>query len=659
MENVQKALELWTELTGVDPNAKSLKLGLWGIQSLNSELKESITLDTTYLTTLMLLDNFATDYLNQRNFTVNQMISDYENVLSYLGKSKELYSILQSEELIEKKEDFKNWILDALNHYKVQNQEVIEMAQSYEELGFLRRDALRSMEQLEVHQFYQGAEDSLETPKYVTEVQEFWNINSLIRAMQSDNTLSGISLNLIRDPLNTSSYFVFGIKNGETLSILTDKPKYGNPLEKYRSRRPGRDMSERIFKNHFPYDLLDISFTQEGDAYIKPKNSKELTMYQEELRPLKMIKDLEPDEVIWIIMMFSLIKERFWDKGFRTKELSYTGEMTYNKEVLIENRNLVNVNEYKQLEIKPLKKSDITSVTLKNDWDTTPTEKNKWLENRYQEKVQESYLNLIGNDREILFLTSGNELLTLTQEEYKEKTNFMSMRSGFKGKALAKFDTSMFGSKEDIEKTKKWIARYNQAIVIKTEAEKEFEARKNEVLDFVDRKIEENKEKLLKAIGLGVFEAPVHPRQELSFGHSSETVIENILRIKLEDERRFSDMFGSRKLYKLVDDNKYACYLTGSKATLVAIFRPQTAEAVALLCGCKVEELPDVLQHWTTADFYSGNDLLRNIDPMEWVVENPWKELNLNVEVYLSKSSYNELCKNIGEKPNKFWLNSK
>lgn len=659
MEHVQKALRLWTELTGVDPEAKSLKLGLWGIQRLNDELKESLVLDTTYLTTLMLLDNFATDYLNQRSFTVNQMISDYDNVLTYLEKSKELYSILQSEELVEKKEDFKNWIVDAVNHYKVQNQEVIEMAQSYEELGFLRRDALRSMEQLEVHQFYQGAEDSSETPKYVTEVHEFWNINSLIRAMQSDNTLSGISLNLIRDPLNTSSYFAFGIKNGETLSILTDKPKYGNPLAKYRSRRPGRDMSERIFQNHFPYDLLDISFTQDGDAYIKPKNSKELTIYQDKLRPLKKIKDLEPDEVIWIIMMFSLIKERFWDKGFRTKELSYTGEMTYNKEVLTKNRNLANVNDYKKLEIASLKKSDITSETLKNDWDMTPTEKNKWLEERYQDKVQESYLNLIGNDREVLFLTSGSELLTLTQEEYEEKTSFISMRSDFKGKALAKFDTSMFGSKEDIEKTKKWIARYNQAIVIKTEAEKEFESRKNEILDFVDRKIEENKEQLLKAIGLGVFEAPVHPRQELSFGHSSETVIENILSIKLEDERRFYDMFGSRKLYKLIDDNKYACYLTGAKATLVALFRPQTAEAVALLCGCKVEELPDVLQHWTTADFYSGNDLLRNIDPMEWLVKNPWKELNLNVEVYLSKSSYNELCKNVGEKPNKFWLNSK
>ena len=88
---------------------------------------------------------------------------------------------------------------------------------------------------------------------------------------------------------------------------------------------------------------------------------------------------------------------------------------------------------------------------------------------------------------------------------------------------------------------------------------------------------------------------------------------------------------------------------------MVGIFRPKTAEALAILCGCDVSALPDVLQHWTQADLYEGNPILDRIDPMGWVVENPWRNLGLDVAIYLSKRAYNQLRKGLDLPPNRFW----
>lgn len=77
------------------------------------------------------------------------------------------------------------------------------------------------------------------------------------------------------------------------------------------------------------------------------------------------------------------------------------------------------------------------------------------------------------------------------------------------------------------------------------------------------------------------------------------------------------------------------------------------------MCGCEVKDLPDILQYWNKLKMYSGNSILSNVDPMEWVVENPWKKLNLNVDVFLSKTAYNQLRKAEGLPPNKICFKTK
>lgn len=654
MNQVKEALELWVELTGIDPNATKIRFKEWEIHNLNKELRESLLLDATNLSTLMLLDTFSKEYMKTRSFSVQEMLENYDSVRAYLDKSKSLQRILSDEKLEEEKESFKKWLVNALEHYNVENQETYKMASSYEELGFLRRDALRSIKTLEVHQFTHGS-GSEENPRYVKQVHEFWNINSLIHTMANDATLSGISLNLIRDPLDTSSYFAFGIKNGGTLTILTDKPSYVHPLQKYITRRPGREMSQRISKNHFPYDLLDIEEDSRGDVYMKQGNSTDVVVYQPVLRPLKKLKELAPDEVIWIVMMFSLIKEKFWDKDFQTKELSYTGEMAVDKNTLMKNMDSLSLRNYNALELKPVKNEEVLSENLQNNWSSSPTGKNDWMEKRYGNKANETILNLIGHNQQVPLLGESQSIHEISRTEFEVRTNPF-MGNDIKKKELMKLDTTIFGTKEEIRKTQIWTARYNKALVIQQEADKEFKAREQEIRNFFYERLKKNQENILKAIAHGEMIAPQKDDVWGALGDSPETKNKNILRLLKSEDREFLYRKVGKKLFTEREDRHYGCYVNGSKATIVAQIRPNTPEALALICDCEVSELPDVLQEWLDVEIYSGNHLLQNVDPMEWVAKNPWREMKFDIEVHLSKSAYNDLQKRYGVPANKFWL---
>jgi len=92
---IQRAIQLWIELTGIDTNEKSFSMRDWNIYSMNEELKESFKLDPTGITTLMLLNYFAEYYFDNRNFSVNEMMKDFDKVMDYLNKTREFFLLNQ------------------------------------------------------------------------------------------------------------------------------------------------------------------------------------------------------------------------------------------------------------------------------------------------------------------------------------------------------------------------------------------------------------------------------------------------------------------------------------------------------------------------------------------------------------------------------------
>ena len=139
---------------------------------------------------------------------------------------------------------------------------------------------------------------------------------------------SGVSLNLIRHPDGYQSYFCFVIRNGGNLFVLTDVPEYSHPLQGMMSRRPDRELDRRASRNWFPYDLLGIEYNEEsGRLYFKQTEQRGLVAYQHAALPLKPIAELPPPELVWVSMMFDLIVEKFWRRGYKAPQLSYTAEM--------------------------------------------------------------------------------------------------------------------------------------------------------------------------------------------------------------------------------------------------------------------------------------------------------------------------------------------
>jgi hypothetical protein len=138
-------------------------------------------------------------------------------------------------------------ILDAAAHYGVKPATAWRSPsqgparRQVQPAGFIRRDALRSIETLEAHQFTQGKGDP--APLQINrKVFEFWNINSILRAMQAQD-FPGISMCLIRDPMVLESFFVFAVRNGDTLTVLTDRENRDHPAQARMSRRPDRTLS--------------------------------------------------------------------------------------------------------------------------------------------------------------------------------------------------------------------------------------------------------------------------------------------------------------------------------------------------------------------------------------------------------------------------------
>lgn len=678
---VKEILDLWIELTGVSPDQTSFSN--WDsieVHMVNERLKESLELDPSGLTTVLLLGYYVEWYLDEKKFRVNEVLADYESFLDYLARCERIYSLLRGSEVTAMREAFQAKMREAVAHYGADRADVLEMINDPHEMAFLRRDALRSIQTLRFDQFTDGAPAD-DQPQYFQHIYEFWDVQNMLRAVAS-SPVSGVSLCLMREPDSYDCFFSFTFRNGQRIGMLSDKPQYAHPRQKHLLSARGRDrrFSDRADRHHFPYDMFDFEVSEKGDVTWGQQTG--LVAYQSNVIRHKRIADMAPDQVIWTILMFDLIRERFWDKGETAPQLSYTGDMVRLNALapggVLHNTALATLDTYKPLELPALTRAAVSHEALKEAWSSSPTAKNLWLEQRYGHLVPEDGLNLISPGSESIYYlpeppqeqeekepTTAVALppLTPTTEVPGRNRSFISERESLaRSLRLESLTTASFGTAAELEKTQKWAARYNLARSIQYLAEDEFRRREDEVIQWVGEHIRANKAFLLKAIAHGELVTPSLVPSITTFDHTLEPA--NLLTLHDRENTHLASYELSAALSSHSFDidqgrigSHFRCALNGKKATITAIFTPTTAPALALLCGCEVSELPDVLQHWTSDDpAYSGNHKLENLDPMEWAVRNPWQRLKFKTFVHLSRSGYSELRKQEGLPPNRFWV---
>ncbi len=587
-----------------------------------------------------------------------------------------LRALLAGSGMPEARDELRGQVLQALAHYGAAHRDdVKELLASRDRVSFLWRDALEAVESLEAHQFMQGEPDAA-TPRYHGHVLSTWTLNGLLQAVVG--MPSGIVMAMVRDPEAVHSYFVFGIRNGGTLTVVTDRTDWAHPFAQRLSRRPERQLSRRMQRSWFPYSVLDVrtNVDENGDVVgIHVAREEGLVPREQVARRVRPISDLEPEEVVWTAMMFGLLVRRYFHEGRRLPELSYLGEqveVASGMEVAAFGANLP-VTGYEPLKVEPLRSADLTRGTVgdKAMIDGRTMRRggaNAWMEERYAHLVDDGLLNRVAGPgaAKLLVGPDGKEAPPVPRPFFAGEP--VAPRWEFES-----LDASSFATRERLEADRVFTARYNQAAEVDRLALAEYEARRDEVRAWWRDALVANKAALLAAVGRGELLGRPAVREDAANDvegdrdTTAEGMRGNILRIAHVDDIGVSDVFWGFKGVFLSDDDKArtswtgapldgrrnparTCAVRGVTPSWRVCIEPRDAGDLALVAGVSADDLPDVLRHWRHETFGSlvGNHFLRRVDPMDWVATNPWRKVDFRVFTYLSQGALKALAKAAG-----------
>lgn len=651
MLSLEKKLQLWVKITGINPDEKQDKytiyfddrLSDYDIRQMDEKIRKALGYDQTGLFAEAYLCHFFKRYIKQRGFHLDEYISN-PSVKEYLDDVCLLNQELQesdAEKLISEE------ARKAMVFYGLKSDEL-----SVFDIAEIRTCANNCIDKnLHTLQFSSGPvqKDGFKMSK---EIRMYRDLNALILSAAKGN-VDGVSMAYIRDEKEiTHSYFAFVIKNGKNLYLLTDKPEFVHPLQSSYSRCPGRDMSRRIEGNLFPYETvanIDISDLWGSGRYGTKEKSESLsTVLRDDNGEEKLfevigtIDSLKQSEAFWFVMMLSLIKEKFYDNVVPQLPLSYTGIQINHPAIEKTENALVVQNELPSLTMGKITFDNIKDITFdpyyeehyKSDW-------NQYLIDRYRNRVSEDVLNIL-DDENVLLLSDSVHI----------------------GKReLRPFDiANECGTSDELAYRQKWIGRYNYAKTIKEYLQRDYEKNCSQIYGDIERRIQAR----LEDIVVKFLQNKLVDRKSVSH-HVFDNVYDgektNLGEIMTFD-KWWSEYpitkykFGKTSIYG--NNADYRCAITGDAPGVVLYVKPSTIYALCQICGCEVSGLPELIQHWTKSSYYCGNQLLQNIDPIAYVLEkDPFNDMDFSFSVVLSKKEYLRLCTVAGVEPKKFWLEEK
>lgn len=680
--DLKKIIELWYKLQNISKDDLRIyelsRCNPWDYQ-FRKNVEEATELDPEGLTVLLILDNFRDDFFSSCGISIKDILEN-QNFNSFISDCRLLSEMLSEEEIVNALGNFIGNVFSVIERMNIDREDVSKMIQDRYEIGVLRRDSLHSMETLAFHQFFQG-DTQTEHLAYLPDIHLFWNMNSLIRcAWQSPD---GVSINLIKDPLATSSFFAFVAKNGGNLTVITDKPNEAHPLSKYMSRRPEKDFTNRVFRNHFPYGLLDLTVDYKG--YLHPGDNS-LVPLQEKPIKIGSIATIEPDEIIWTVMMFALIDQKLYKENYHCAELSYTSEMIERPDIgseLIENNPtaMCLIQDYKPLAAPILNPSNIENDPQYKKYKGSG--RNNWLYERYKSQIPNDILNglLPGDGSAPFLLPDGSSILapkdrigtgfhgeTVLLKEPGEVSTYNSQYgvrfiSGSNtvddAVPLKKMTGDEFGSEKQIMNDYRWFARYNTAKFIQSQAEAECKSRKAELIEWVRERIELNLERICSDIirtefGQEKIEHPCYFSMIGLDGKWWERIQTHDAFIFVKDRLAYMRRPGI-VFFPLTRISEAGCWFSAdAPCSFLLEAEARRIDDLLYLTGLSsANKLPDVLRHWKNSDYiypddYTGNSILNRIDPMDWVVKDPWNELRFNVIIGIGKKYLSKVKKELG-----------
>jgi hypothetical protein len=623
-----EALRLWVVATGVDPDNNH---GWGDVYTANKWIRVAQDADPTGLTTYLHLRAVAREYIQEHSYSALAILETPDVVELKLAPLRALIEALDHPDLLAFAQDFQTQLRETAKDQGVLEQ-TAPVIDDLTQLGQVRLDALHATQSLRRDTFTRGPRRSTHL-RYNRRVLKFWNVNSLVRALEVQPE-DGISLCLLRDPqIVASSFFAFAMRDGDTATMWSDAPSTSHPLEKYmsRGRRGTRDLQDRADALRFPYQLLDAKFVDEGRQVVDDNSGTQLVRTNVEAVTISALEELEPDQILWALMMFDLLRYQPEHEG----ELSCTGETLFLA--------LTGVSQKALGTVEPLRRADITAEALTEQLQRAEsrgfqsTHQNDWMEERYADRVDEEVYNLFGSERGGLALSGTSDVAIKTKEA---------------GGILATTDPMSFGTATQMADDRIWVARHNQAMRVRDLAKAEFKRRSEKIVEWFNKAVRANSQWFLDVACTGsaffTYQTP-----ERSFGKLKSKEVNMVLwqRVSKGYAPTSDGWWGHVPLYTPQSYARHQrtppakCFVSGEIASIWTRFEPRTPEMLrALVGGVK---LPDVLEHWYLDRPYDGNSILDRTDPMDSMIEDPWLALrdNFNVMLGLSLREFRRQCK--------------
>ncbi len=687
-EALNDAIVLWAEISGMTEDLskkKSINLREWDKLKEFEELNEARTEDMSGLTAMMILDRNLKDHVAGMSFGVKDVLNPSPHLRERIAKIERLEKLIESV-LPQAREAFVKHlqqVVSGLDLSPVQMNKV-ELFMMDEGLTEVRKQAVKSMEDLEAHQFYEGESDDPEKTSFKVNplIYEFSDINELLGAVSVQKT-SGATLCLIRNRSkgkgkvsdlsdDLHSYFAFAFRNGENVFLIVDREKHAHPLAGNMRRRPDRLFDSRADRNMFPYQLVVDQEDVEDetgrivDFVFTKKDSKGLIIPGDVAAPIYRVADLEPYQILWTILMCDLIRQKYWREGHKHKELSYTGLMVQ-QAILPESKTkgLMRIRP-NGLELKKIDIDDMEISEFEKQLRTKSTRFNEWAIEHYKSKINQNKLEMFEIDGKKL-MSDGTRVKIL-----KEKDDFISLsmsryRKKDPDEQLVGLKSIEFGTKQQLDDDRKFLARVNYTRQVKEMMDLEHESTKEEINKWMLEQTERNRERLIDIAASCELVLPsvTFHDHDHSFHHGYVRETKHQA-VSVEFERGGMDNLEYYKTYPrtivcasepIVEHRAYyvretpGCACCGKKATVEAKIEPTIASAIKKLFD--VDDLPWQLQYWVSSRLgqpYDGNCILDRVDPGDWIIVSEWEADQFAVYVALCKSCFDARRKKLGLK---------
>lgn len=330
-----QAAGIWNKLTGVSYDQTTFKsLGEFSAYITNNRLRNAIELDPEGFLPIIILHAEFNKYCKDRSFKVYDMLYD-KDCVEFINNAKKLLEVFNKPIIVDRLSYEKDKFFKVFHRIKGGNYLIGDKSSDSAAVLDIGDDlfidilyeAKLAAKTLRIDQFSRGKKSGC-APVLSNNIYQCYSVHDFISAISKNSGFeSVVALCLIRDVLHPLfSYFVIGIRNGQRVYIVSDKPREPHPLYKVKTRRPGRSQGRRMEEFWFPYYLLEFELDHRGDL-MPSKKETGLVLRDKEFKPLCEVKALRDENLLWLVMLYESLVDKFFVNDYESEELSYTGDM--------------------------------------------------------------------------------------------------------------------------------------------------------------------------------------------------------------------------------------------------------------------------------------------------------------------------------------------